>query len=77
MNPSIKEKDQFKTFNDSVKQKDCCSTNYFPVNSKQNKRRRYDTIQERISDNSRLDGGAVLGECEGFDLLGTKIYIGK
>ena len=25
----------------------------------------------------RMDGGAVLGDCEGFDLIGTKIFIGK
>ena len=75
--PSIQEEAQFNSFNDSVIRKDCCSTNYFPLNSVRNQHRRYDTIGERISDNSRMDGGAVLGDCEGFDLLGNKIYIGK
>ena len=77
MNPTIKEEAQFMSFNNSVNQKDCCRTNYFRLNSKTNKPMRYDTIEERISDHSRMDGGAVLGDCEGFDLLGTKTYIGK
>ena len=64
---------QFQTFNESSKKVDCCCTNYFPLDSTLNEWKRYDAI----SHSDTLDGGAVLGQCEGFDLLGTEIYVGK
>ena len=66
-------REQFRSFKESSKDLDCCSTNYFPLGSNRNEYKRYDAI----SSSDTLDGGAVLGECEGFDLLGTKIYVGK
>ena len=66
-------REQFRSFNESSKDLDCCSTNHFPLGSTRNEYKRYDAISRK----DVLDGGAVLGECEGFDLLGTKIYVGK
>ena len=66
-------REQFRSFKESSKDLDCCSTNYFPLGSNRNEYKRYDAI----SSSDTLDGGAVLGECEGFDLLGSKIYVGK
>ena len=65
--------DQFLSFIESSKKLDCCSTNYFPLDSTRNEKKKYDDI----SHFNTLDGGAVLGQCEGFDLLGTEIYVGK
>ena len=68
-----KKRDQFQSFISSSKNLDCCSTNYFPLGSTRNEYERYDVI----SRSDVLDGGEVLGECEGFDLLGTEIYVGE
>ena len=66
-------REQFRSFNESSKDLHCCSTNHFPLGSTRNEYKRYDVISRK----DVLDGGAVLGKCEGFDLLGTKIYVGK
>merc|ERR1719219_47336 len=63
--------DQFRSFEMSSRNKDCCSTNYFSLGSTRGESRRYDVISSR----DKLDGGDVLGLCEGFDLRGSKIYV--
>ena len=68
-----RKREQFRSFEKSSKTLDCCSTNYFPLGSTRNEWKRYDLI----SRSDTLDGGDVLGRCEGFDLLGTEIYVGK
>ena len=68
-----KKEDQFRSFEKSRRNMDCCSTNYFPLDSTRNEYKRYDVIYRK----DVLDGGDVLGECEGFDLLGTEIFVGK
>ena len=68
-----RKREQFRTFEKSSKTLDCCSTNYFPLGSTRNEWNRYDVIAR----SDKLDGGDVLGQCEGFDLLGTEIYVGK
>ena len=68
-----KKREQFRSFNKSTKNLDCCSTNKFKLGSTRNEYKRYDAISRK----DVLDGGEVLGDCEGFDLLGTKIYVRK
>jgi len=62
--------DQFRSFNES----DCCRTNLFSFGSNsRNTWKKYDAIHR----SDVLDGGEVLGHCEGFHLPGTKIYAGN
>jgi len=66
-----KNETQFKSFTKSTSTSDCCTTNYFKLDSTRNTYKKYDQIESSTT----LDGGAVLGMCEGFDLLGSAVYV--
>merc|ERR1719219_1893572 len=60
-----------RSFTQSTSTSDCCTTNNFKLDSTRNTYKKYDKIQSPTT----FDGGAVLGQCEGFDLLGSAVHV--